>query len=182
MDIAVFPLMKAMEARTGTWIAGHGMHRGMTVMSSRASVNGTLVAALVACVVLGGCFGQSDSDRIGEVQSDLVLLVEGKSTTNLVRHCPDELSDMEITMESGRYEMIPDSLDELEEYLDEFREPFNGEDIDLTQENVEITDGTARASMTFRVSDEGWERLLPVRLDLERHGERWVLVGLHLFD
>ena len=47
---------------------------------------------------------------------------------------------------------------------------------------IEVSGGTAQASMTFRVSDEGWERLLPVRLDLEKHGDRWVLVGLHLFD
>lgn len=151
-------------------------------MCSRKMIQGTTIAVLASVLLLGGCFGQSDSDRIGEVQSDLVLLVEGKSSTNIIRHCPDELSDMRITMESGRYAVEPESLDELEEALDEFRVPFNGEEIETTQENVDIGEGKASASMTFRVSDDGWERLLPVRMDLEKHGERWILVGLHLFD
>ncbi len=150
-------------------------------MCSR-TMKGTLIAAAGSVLLLAGCFGQSDSDRVGEAQSDLVLLVEGKSTTNLVRHCPDELSDMKITMESGRYVIEPDSLDELEEALAEFREAFNGEQIETTQENVEIDGGKAHVSVTFRVSDQSWERLLPVRMDLEKNGDRWVLLGLHLFN
>jgi len=154
----------------------------MEAMSSQGSKTGYVVAALAMCALLAGCFGQSDSDRIGEVQSDLVLLVEGKSTSSFVRHCPVEFSDLQITMESGRYSMVPDSLDDLEEALDEFQEAFNGEDVDLTQENVEINGSRAHVSMTFRVSDEGWEKLLPVRMDLVKRSDRWVLEGLHLFN
>jgi hypothetical protein len=151
-------------------------------MSSLKSKTGYLVAAVALCALASGCLGQSDSDRIDEVQSDLVLLVEGKGSTHLVRHCPDEFSDLEITTESGRYSMVPDSLDDLEEALDEFQTAFNGEDVDLTQENVEIDRGKAHVSMTFRVSDDGWERLLPVRMDLVKDSDRWVLEGLHLFN
>ena len=181
MDIQLFPHVERENAETGMRIAGYGINPGTDIMRSRKTFTGTL-AAVAACALLCGCFGQSDSDRIGEVQSDLVLLIEGKSTTNLIRHCPDELSEMKITMESGRYVTEPDSLDELEEALDEFRQAFKGEDIETTQENVEVDEGKAHVSMTFRVSDEGWERLLPVRMDLEKNADRWVLVGLHVFD
>jgi hypothetical protein len=47
---------------------------------------------------------------------------------------------------------------------------------------VDIDEGQARVSITFRVSDEGWERTLPVRLDLDKMGNRWVLTGLSSFD
>lgn len=142
----------------------------------------TISAALVASVLLVGCFGQSDSDRVDIITSDLILLVEGKGSNQLVRHCPDDLSDLTISMESGGYVVEPESLDELEEALDEFRSPFNGEAIETTQERVDIDEGQARVSITFRVSDEGWERTLPVRLDLDKMGNRWVLTGLSSFD
>jgi len=148
---------------------------------TRSSIKRFIHLAL-ALSLLPACFGPSDMDRIATVQSDLVLLIEGKDSTSIIRHCPDDLSSLTITMDSGGYTLKPESLSEIEDALAEFQEAFNAEEIDLTQQNVDLTGDTARVSLTFRISDEGWERMMPVRLDLAREGDRWVLRGLHLFN
>jgi hypothetical protein len=141
-----------------------------------------LIVAAATCAAATGCLGPSDSDRIGQIRSDLVLFMEGKDRMQVVTHCPDDLSKMKITMESGGYVMEPESLDELDEALDEFRDAFSAETLELTQETVEIDGSSARVNLTFRLGDEGWEKLVPVRLDLERESGRWVIRGLHAFN
>lgn len=167
---------------TGTLLASKGRSQVNVDMSLKSTVMVSTLGMAVVAATLWGCFGPSDSDRVGEIKSDLVLLIEGKDRNALIRHCPDDISDIKISMESGHYIIVPESLDELEEALDEFRSTFNGERVETTQENVDIEGDTARVSMTFRVTDEGWERILPVRMDIEREADRWVLHGLHVFD
>lgn len=152
-------------------------------MVSRHRAYGPFVLVVLGSALLSGCLGPSDSDRIGEVREALVLHIEGKDTNALVRHVPDDWGELTISMESGGYVIEPGSIDELEEALWEFTAAFNGERIELTQENIEIMGDRARSNLTFRVHDQGWSRTVPVRMDFERRDEhRWVLTGLHSFE
>jgi hypothetical protein len=116
------------------------------------------------------------------VRDGLVDLVEGKGSAGIVRYCPDDLTRMKISLGSGSYTLVPESLDVLEDGLEDVRLVFNGEQIDVTQENISIEGDSAHLSMTFVVSDQSWEQTLPARVDLERAGDRWVIRGLHVFD
>jgi hypothetical protein len=140
------------------------------------------IMGTAGAMFLASCLGPSQSDRIGEVRSDLVLLMEGKDPDAILRHFPGDPSHVKISMNSGGYSVSPETIHELEEALDEFRLVFNGDSIDLTQEKVDIEGDTARVSLTFRVSEDAWDRVIPVRMDLEHEGDRWVLRGLHAFD
>ncbi len=141
-----------------------------------------LLAILLLATITTGCFGPSDGDRIGQVVDDLILHIEGKDSASILRHVPLDPTRMRISMDSGDYSVEPDSLNEAEEALWDFATIFNGDDVNLTQENVVVSGDTARVSLTFKVVDQSWERTIPVRMDLRRQGDDWVLVSLEAFN
>lgn len=139
-------------------------------------------ALMVLFLSTAGCFGPSDEDRIDAVKDDLVLHLEGKDATSILAHTPDDLSTMKISMDSGDYVVNPDSISELEEGLWDFSTVFNGDDLELTQQNITVTGDTGRVNLTFQVMEDDWKRTVPVRMDMRRVEDRWIMVGLHAFN
>jgi len=151
----------------------------MTVRKKRITV---CAIALSIPLAAASCMGNSDADRIGQARGALVDLVEGEDSGAIVEHCPDEISEMRISMESGGWVIEPESMEDLEEALEDFRGVFDGQSVEMTQHQTQIDGNRARENLTFRVTDDGWDRVVPVRMDLERRDGRWVVVGIHSFD
>ena len=70
----------------------------MTVLETKITV---CAIAISIPLIAAGCMGNSDADRIGQARGALVDLVEGEDSGAIVEHCPDEISDLRISMESG---------------------------------------------------------------------------------
>ena len=152
----------------------------------------SLVKYVFSFVVLGACSGLivyacsgfQDRETIGEFKEALMDLIEGRDVHALLKYVPDDMSEFEVSMDSGKSRYNPESLDDLEILFEDVAAEFEGDSLDLLQSNENHSDNSIVFTYTVKVTDGAMERTLPLRVVFLKNEEQetWNIVNLDLYN
>jgi hypothetical protein len=98
---------------------------------------------------------------------------------------PPELTDFDISMDSGKTRMSPGSLDDLESIFEDVAYELSGDSVEVVQSNeTQMGDGVV-LTYTLKVVDGSLERTIPVKVSIKRDaegGQDWVLSSLEVYN
>ena len=141
---------------------------------------------LGACsgLIVYACSGFQDRETIGEFKEALMDYIEGRDVHALLKYVPDDMSEFEVSMDSGRSRYNPESLEDLEILFEDIAAEFNGDSLDLLQSNEDHNDNSIVFTYTVKVVDGAMERTLPLRVVFRKNEaeETWSIVHLDLYN
>jgi hypothetical protein len=142
------------------------------------------LAGAAAGVLIYACSRDDDKAALGEFRDSFMDFVEGRDENALLKYVPDDLGRFEITMDSGKTQMSPESLDDLETIFEDTAYVFSGDSVTILQSNETLTADGAVMSFTVRVTDGAMVSTIPVKVRLLRDpsGKGWVMRSMELFN
>jgi hypothetical protein len=141
-------------------------------------------STLVMGVIICACANDEGRGRIREFKESFLDFVEGRDDVALLKYVPSDVTNLKVTMDSGRTVFVPQSLDDVESIFEDAAEQLSGDDVSVIQSNETESAESVALTFTMRIVDGSMERTLPVRAALEKDeaSGKWVMVALDLYN
>lgn len=152
-----------------------GLTRCLIILTLSGAASGVIIYA---------CSRDDDKAALGGFRDAFLDFVEGRDENALLKYVPDDLGRFEITMDSGKTTMIPESLDDLEAIFEDTAYLFSGDSVSILQSNETLTADGAVMTFTVKVTDGAMVSTIPVKVRLLRDpsGKGWVMRSMELFN
>ena len=146
---------------------------------------GVLVTAtLVSGAIICACSNDDGKGRVKEFKESFTDFVEGRDDTALLKYVPADVGSLQVTMDSGRTDLVPQSLDDVESIFADIAEELQGDEASVVQSNETESADSVVLTYTVKIVDGSMERTLPIRAVMARDeaSGKWVMVGLDLYN
>jgi len=142
------------------------------------------VLSLVSGLIIYACSNDDSKAVVNDFKDSFMDFIEGRDENALLKFVPEEFSDFEISMDSGKTRYVPESLDDLEAIFEEIAYEFEGDSVTVLQSNETSSNESIVLTYTIKVVDGCMERTVPVKVELTRNeaGDGWVMTAMDVHN
>jgi hypothetical protein len=144
-----------------------------------------MALTLASGIIIYACSNDEGRAALREFKDSFQDFIEGRDENALLPYVPPELTDFDISMDSGKTRMSPGSLDDLESIFEDVAYELSGDSVEVVQSNeTQMGDGVV-LTYTLKVVDGSLERTIPVKVSIKRDaegGQDWVLSSLEVYN